>query len=639
MIFESGQMKKRVVRTGVAGARLFLAHQRRTADPANRSALHLLLLLITGFVAFAPRTVLAHPMGNFSISHFAGLRIEADAVDIRYILDLAEIPTFQEIQAASIVPAPDDPRVIAYLASKAEALKGGLAVTLNGRPLALAAVSVKVIFPPGAGNLPTMKIGVVYRASLAGVECPCTLAYRDGNFAGRAGWKEVVASAGPGAALVVSTVAAISRSQELASYPTDLINSPPQDLSAQLTFALTKGLAAEGNSSALPRSSLDGLANPEPSRRANAVDSRATPASVPSRLEKTPMAVHALPPKGAGRKFVSAPPSDGGSIFVSPPAISASAMGAPIAMPPGASMETLALEANKQGTPRNSFTELITSNRWGLGFMLTAALIAAALGGLHGLEPGHGKTIVAAYLVGSQGTAAHALVLGLIVTATHTAGVYALGLLTLYASKYMVPDHLYPWLGIASGLTIAFLGLYMLRRRWAGHRHTHGHHHHLDPGSHSHDHGHSHGHGHTHEYALPGHAHHHPHFLEHQPDHAHDSGHSPSPFSYRQLVTLGVTGGIVPCPAALVVLLSAISLHRVAFGLYLIVAFSLGLAAVLISIGMVTVYARRLLARLPSDGPLINRWLPTASAAAITCLGAGIAVQAVLATGVLHIQF
>jgi len=140
---------------------------------------------------------------------------------------------------------------------------------------------------------------------------------------------------------------------------------------------------------------------------------------------------------------------------------------------------------------------------------------------------------------------------------------------------------------------------------------------------------------------VPGDAHAHGHTHEHPHDHPRDAGHShrtEQPFSYRQLVTLGVTGGIVPCPAALVVLLSAISLHRIAFGLYLIVAFSLGLAAVLISIGMVTVYARRLLARLPTDGPLINRWLPTASAAAITCLGIGIAAQALLAMGVVHIQ-
>ena len=102
---------------------------------------------------------------------------------------------------------------------------------------------------------------------------------------------------------------------------------------------------------------------------------------------------------------------------------------------------------------------------------------------------------------------------------------------------------------------------------------------------------------------------------------------------------LGVTGGMVPCPAALVVLLSAVALHRVAFGLYLIVAFSLGLAVVLISIGLVTVYARRLLSQLPSDGPLVNRWLPMASATVITCLGLGIAAQALLTLGVIHVRW
>jgi ABC-type nickel/cobalt efflux system permease component RcnA len=563
-------------------------------------------LLLAGVMVFGSRDALAHPMGNFSISHFAGLRIERDAVDIRYILDLAEIPTFQEMQTTGILPVPADPRVVAYLASKAEALKGGLIVTLNGRPLSLETVTENVIFPPGAGDLPTMKIGVVYRAPFSNVACPCKLEYRDGNFPERAGWKEVVSSAGPGVAMVLSTAAEVSRSQELANYPTDLINSPPQDLSAHLTFTLVSGLAAAGNSK---------------------VDSSRTPSRGLHNLGKAPVAVHPLLPAGEGNKFLSPLLAKGDST-----------VGERAAVPTAPSSEKLTLAANKQGTPRNSFTELITSNGWGLWFMLTAALIAAALGGLHALEPGHGKTIVAAYLVGSQGTAAHALLLGLIVTVTHTAGVYALGLVTLYASKYIVPDHLYPWLGIASGLSIAILGLYMLRRRLAGHGHAHGHHHHHGLGGHSHDTGHSH--PHTHDHTEPGHAHPHEHTHEHPHDHPHDAGYShgsETQFSYRQLVTLGVTGGIVPCPAALVVLLSAISLHRVAFGLYLIVAFSLGLAAVLISIGMITVYARRVLARLPTDGPLINRWLPTASATAITCLGVGIAAQALLTLGVIHI--
>ena len=290
------------------------------------------------------------------------------------------------------------------------------------------------------------------------------------------------------------------------------------------------------------------------------------------------------------------------------------------------------LQANQQKTPRNRFTELITSKGWGGWFLLSAALIAAALGGLHALEPGHGKTIVAAYLVGSQGTAAHALLLGLVVTATHTAGVYALGLVTLYASKYIVPEHLYPWLGALSGLTIAGLGLYMLRRRY---RHS-GHHHHHQHDQHEHSHEHAHEHGHR-----GGHVHEHPHEHLHAHGHEHphgEEGAGEGSVSYRQLVALGVTGGIVPCPAALVVLLSAVSLHRIGFGLFLIVAFSLGLAAVLISIGLATVYARRLLARLPTDGPLIHRWLPLTSAAVITCLGAAIAARALMTAGLLGVH-
>src|SRR6202035_3828016 len=101
-------------------------------------------------------------------------------------------------------------------------------------------------------------------------------------------------------------------------------------------------------------------------------------------------------------------------------------------------------------------------------FLFSAALISAGLGGLHALEPGHGKTIVAAYLVGSKGTPRHAFLLGLIVSVSHTAGVFALGAVTLYVSRYIVPEQLYPWMGALSGVTIAGLGSYMLLRRLTG---------------------------------------------------------------------------------------------------------------------------------------------------------------------------
>jgi len=243
-----------------------------------------------------------------------------------------------------------------------------------------------------------------------------------------------------------------------------------------------------------------------------------------------------------------------------------------------------------------------------LWFLITAGFIALGLGALHALEPGHGKTIVAAYLVGSRGTARHALLLGLIVTASHTAGVFALGAITLYASRYIVPEQLYPWLGVFSGLTIAGLGGYMFLRRWSG----------LDL-----DHSHTSGQLHSHWFSSGK-----------QSEGAPQAVEPAKSVSLYQLFALGITGGIIPCPAALVVLLSAFALHRIGLGFFLIIAFSLGLAAVLIGFGMLMVYARRFMASLRVDGPITTRWLPVASAAFMTILGAGIALRAFFTTGI-----
>ena len=282
-------------------------------------------------------------------------------------------------------------------------------------------------------------------------------------------------------------------------------------------------------------------------------------------------------------------------------------------------IETLDLAANVRGTPRNAFTALLTEPLRGPGMILFALAVAASLGAFHALEPGHGKTVVAAYLVGARGTVWHAVLLGLVVTASHTAGVYLLGGVTLYASRYVVPERLYPWLGAASGLLIVALGANLLYRRLTSGRrsapgHTHGlgdADHHGHPGhDHSHD-GHHHGHD-------PGHGHHHHHSSE-------------GPVSLRALVALGVSGGIVPCPAALVVLLGAVASRQIGLGLLLIVAFSVGLAAVLIAIGLLVVCARRLVARFDRigvEGPLVHRWLPLASASVMTVAGLVITAQA-----------
>ncbi len=395
-----------------------------------------------------------------------------------------------------------------------------------------------------------MKMGFVYSAAYPPDHKEGSLQYADENFPGHAGWKEIVAVANPAASFISSSVPQTDRSAGLTNYPTDLLNSPPQQLSAAIQFHYPMPLETSHKSSL----------------KAAAVPARKTS---PSRAKHDAVTV----------------------------AATSTATPAP-----------LHLEANQQATPRSAFTELITARRLGLWFLITAAFIAFGLGALHALEPGHGKTIVGAYLVGSRGTARHALLLGLIVTVSHTAGVFALGAITLYASRYIVPEQLYPWLGVFSGLTIAGLGGYMFLRRWSG----------LDL-DHSHTTGQLHGHWFSSSKRSA---------VSPQPEEP------AKPISLYQLFTLGITGGIIPCPAALVVLLSAFALHRIGLGFFLITAFSLGLAAVLIAFGMLMVYGRRFLGRLLVNGPLTTRWLPVASAAFMTVLGAGIAVRAFFTTGI-----
>jgi nickel/cobalt exporter len=539
----------------------------------------LTMLAVVGLLA-TPHLGTAHPLGNFSISHYMAMRVAPDALMLRYLIDMAEIPTFQEIQDTKIVPQEGHPSLPAYLVQRVQRLREGLMLELNGRPLPLSSEASEVIFPPGAGGLPTLKLRILLRAPLEGESALTVheLRYRDTNFPGRVGWKEIIVTGEQGITIVSSTVPEQDRSYELADYPTDLLNSPPQDVEARVRFArpvLAPGLAAVG----------------------------ASPGSMPGALQSqlpSPPLTLALPQRGGGM-------------------ITADAVQARI--------EPAGLVVNRQTTPRSSFTELVTTPQLGLGIVLVAMAVAMGLGAFHALEPGHGKTVVAAYLVGSRGTAWHAMMLGLTVTVTHTAGVYLLGAVTLFASRYMVPERLYPWLGVASGLIIAGLGCSLFLRRYVGANHGH---------AHEHGHGHSHAHGHHHAHG-PGEEHAPAYAQPAYPHHSHHH-HVQSTVSPRELVALGVTGGIVPCPAALVVLLSALSLNRVGFGLLLIVAFSIGLAAVLIAIGILMVYAHRLMARFQGDGVVIARWLPLTSAAVMTVFGMAIAVQALVAAGIVQIR-
>lgn len=485
-----------------------------------------------------PQPSLAHPMGNFSINHFSALEVHPAFIRLTYVLDLAEIPTFQELQDHELTPQPDHPAVTAYRQRKVRELQDGLRLEVGGQTLPLVVRSSTVTFPPGAGGLPTLRISAEYEASLEAASGQ--LVYEDRNYPQRVGWKEIIAAASDGVTLTASSVPADSRSNRLTTYAADLLQSPPQDLRASLSFAASAS-APEGQS-------VVGTA------------------SVPTPAPTTPKTAH---------------------------------------------------------TPRSRLTELMTARRLSVGVIVFSLLVAIGLGAFHALEPGHGKTLVAAYLVGSRGTAWHALVLGLTVTTSHTVGVYALGGIALFASHYILPEQLYPWLGFTSGLLITGMGIVLLTRAWQervghhehGHGHPHAHH------EHEHEHQHEHDHGHTYPHAR-------------SPAHVlHDEPQKSTPVGYGALLTLGITGGMIPCPAALVVLLSAVALQRIAFGLLLIVAFSVGLAVVLVGTGLLLVSARGIVQRWSGDGPWLT-YLPFLSPLVITPLGLVIAVRSLMGAGI-----
>ena len=229
-------------------------------------------------------------------------------------------------------------------------------------------------------------------------------------------------------------------------------------------------------------------------------------------------------------------------------------------------------------------------------WLLAAGLgLSALLGGLHALTPGHGKTLVAAYLVGSRGTVGHAAALGGIVTLTHTASVVGVGLLALLAGQYVVPEVLVPALEVCAGVLVVAMGARLVRTRYASRGDDHDDHHHEHGGHH--------------------HGHHHPH----------------KDVRTGDLLAMGVSGGLVPCPEALGVMLVAVGLGKTALGLGLIAAFSFGLAAVLIAIGVLMVRARSgLLDRLGKRGRAWQRLLPLLSAVVVTLLGVGIALKGLM---------
>ena len=561
-----------------------------SSAPARR---HLLSIVFTLFcIANLATDAGAHPLGNFTVNHYARLELDDARLRVRYVVDMAEIASFQELQQvdADADGQTSEAELQTYARRMADEYAGKLLLSLDGVRVPLAVTGQRITLPPGEGGLPTLRLECDFDAALPATASSSAtgamsgrLQFRDANHEGRLGWREIVVAPRGGVRVFNSTAFGNGLTNELREYPEDKLAAPLNEQAADLSF--TTGALVEG-------------------------------ATLLKTREGKPVAAVA----------------------------------------------------------RDRFAELINVRELTPGVALVGLLFAAVLGGFHALSPGHGKAVVAAYLIGSRGTAKHAAFLGLTVTITHTSGVIALGIATLFAAQYVVPERLFPILSLISGAIVVLLGASLLVKRLSAAlglvppEHTH---HHHDDGGHTHyshaqqheyestggqTHEHTH-HDHTqHEHADHEHVHHDhiPHDHAHDKhaadehihrEHAHDGElthshgggrvHSHLPpgtegaaVTWRSLLALGVSGGLLPCPSALVVMLSAITLGRIGYGLLLVLAFSFGLAGVLTGIGLLFVYARRFMARpLASAGGLL-RVLPVFSALVITVVGVAICYQA-----------
>jgi ABC-type nickel/cobalt efflux system permease component RcnA len=478
-----------------------------------RAAAVWLLAIAAALISAAPAA--AHPLGNFSVNHLTEVTVSADRVGLLYILDQAEIPTFQERGTP-----PEE-----VLARKRAEVLRRLELRVDGRRVELRAEpGASISFPPGQGGLPVTRVTLPLSAA---VRMPARIELRDETFPDRVGWKAVVAHPGEGTD-VRSSAASEDVTNRLRSYPEDLLRSPLDQRSA--TFEATEGTGA--------------LTAP-----------------------RTPGGAATTTDRGAG-----------------------------------------------------GFGGLFEDAAAGQGVLIVLLLAAFGWGAVHALSPGHGKAMVAAYLVGSRGTARDAVALGLVVTVTHTVGVFALGLVTLLLSAHVLPEDLYPWLNLVAGVLVLVVGASVLRSRIRWGREQRAHHH-----PHPHPHGHGHGHDDHHEHPQ---AHHHEHPHTHQHEHGHPHTHElPDRITGRTLIAAGAAAGLIPCPSALVVLLAAVSQHQVALGLLLIVAFSLGLAATLTGLGLAVVSAGRFTARIDVTGRFVAA-LPAASAVLICGVGCLLTLQA-----------
>jgi ABC-type nickel/cobalt efflux system permease component RcnA len=529
-------------------------------------------------------------LGNFTVNQYGGLRVAEDAVNVHYAVVFGQLPALRELHLADAdgdgVTTQAERDV--YAERLAPAIARQLNLDVDGIAIPLRAVKWTTSLPTEQGGF-SLRLDVDFAGMLpaAAGTGDRTLTFSNQNYPGQFGWQEIV----------VETAA------PLQAFDTNAF-------STSLTGGLTQAL-------------------------------QSMPASGPLAEREVHLRItNGAVPKGTRQL---GPRADG-------PADATVAAGA---TPDDAGTPWLTRQTRR-------VIDLISTANVSLPVTLFALLAAASLGALHAFAPGHGKTVVGAYLIGSRGTPRHAAFLGLTVTITHTLGVFALGFATLAASRYFVPERLLPALSLVSGLLVLCMGCVLLLKRWRGiqgdgvssaqsyrridaaQAATHrsplrmlgsvvprgnnlafagGHHHHA--GSHAHAHDPLHGAGqHRHDGGL---AHSHGGTL-----HTHlPPGASGEKITWGSLLTLGISGGLVPCPSAMVLLLAAVALNKTAWGLALVLAFSVGLAISLTLVGLAFLYARNRFPH-PRAHSRWPQWLAVASAAAITAVGAAMSWAALV---------
>ncbi|MET9479257.1 nickel transporter [Streptomyces sp. NPDC006638] len=543
----------------------------RAAAPPIAAPLIAALLTPLALLGAAPSAA-AHPLGNFTVNYATHLTLRPHAVDAEIVVDRAEIATAQERPR---VDRDHDGSLgaderTAYADEACAALAGRLAADVGGARVRWNRGARGLTFRTGEAGLGTSRLTCRLHAD-APLTSPAEVRVVTRYDTRRIGWREITAD-GEGVTLTDSTVPAVSSTDRLRHYPKDPLAAPLDQRGAELRTA------------------------PGPGRG---------PAAGPA---------DRIVPSGV----------------------------------PGAGVVTGLL--NKLS---DRFDALLGSRELTLPVGLLALLLAVVLGASHAAMPGHGKTIMAACLAGRRGTRRDAVTVGATVTLTHTAGVLALGL-ALPLATHLAGEAVLAWLGLASGLLVTAIGCRLLRAavRGDGKGHHHGHHH-GEGHHHHHPHHGEHGHSHTPAPDVP-HARRAPDTDLAPATAAADGGtvlltkpatpattpphppHSPAPTRGRRwtLVGVGIAGGLVPSPSALVVLLGAVALGRTAFGVLLVVGYGLGMAATLTLAGLLLVHlrdrlatrtARRASARLKA----LARVGPAATSALVLLVGIGLTARAV----------